>query len=227
MAYPYPDLSPTPIGIATINRLYSALPEAYRYADEDQGWPLYLWLAGTVAELGEVDVLLDRVDYVTVDDGGTLGDTSDLTDPVAADLEWLPWLAQLVGVPLRPDLTDAEKRDAIRYASAGWRAGTKTAVAAAAKTELTGTQYARVYDHSITEPGDGGQWDVLIITRVTETPDVDRVLLAVDRRAAKPAGVVLHHRAYEAGWDTVVSTYSTWNALEAAGDWDRIQEAGL
>lgn len=223
----YPTLTPAPVGLETVHRLYETLPQAYRYADEDQGWPLYLWLAGVAAELGAVDVLLDRIDYVDPESGGEPDDTSALTDPTTADLDWLPWLAQLVGVPLRSDLTPTEKRDAVRYASAGWRAGTKTAVADAARSELLGTRFARVYDHSVNAPGDGGVWDVLIITRATETPDVDRVLLAVERRAAKPAGVVLHHRAYEADWDTVMTTYPTWDAIEAAGSWDALQEAGL
>lgn len=213
-----PVLAPAPGPV--LDRLYDRLPEHYRTADEPLGYPLYRFLAGVCRELGQVEALIDRLDT-------EIGGTSDLTDPMTADLAWLPWLAQLVGVQLRADLTPAEMRDAVRYASSGWRAGTKTAVADAAKTELTGTRFARVYDHSITTPGDGGVWDVLIVTRTSETPDVTRVLQAVTRRGAKPAGVVLHHRAYEASWDTVQATYPTWSAWEAAGSWNKIQEAGL
>lgn len=220
-----PALTPDP-GEA-LGRLYGRLPDHYRSADADAGYPMFKWIAGMCRVLSDVEDLLERIDYVAPADGGAPGDTSDLVDPATADAAWLPWLAQLVGVRLRPDFTDAEKRDAIRYASSGWRAGTKTAVADAAKTELTGTQYAKVYDHSVSVPGDGGVWDVLIITRVTETPDPSRVLAAVVKRGAKPAGVVLHHRAYEASWDTVVATYPTWAAIESAGSWNKIQEAGL
>lgn len=220
-----PVLAP-PAGAAT-DRLYGRLPDHYRDADAGLDYPLYRWLAGLGAVLSQVEDLIDRIDYVAPGDGGAAGDTSDLVDPTVADVDWLPWLAQLVGVQLSPALSEAEKRDAILYASAGWRAGTKSAVAAAAKTELTGTRYAKVYDHSVSVPGDGGMWDVLIVTRTSETPDPSRVLAAVVRRGAKPAGVVLHHRAYEASWDTVVSTYPTWAALEAAGSWIKIQEAGL
>jgi hypothetical protein len=219
-----PVLAPTPG--AVLDRLWERLPEHYRLADEGpQGaglsdHPMYRWLAGVCRQLGDVEKLVDRFDT-------EVGGTSDLTDPVTADVAWLPWLAQLVGVSLRADLTEMEARDAIRYASSGWRAGTKSAIADAAKTELTGTRFARVYDHSVYTPGDGGVWDVLIVTRSTETPNVGAVLTAVTRRGAKPAGVVLHHRAYEAAWDTVTATYPTWNALQAAGSFDRIQEAGL
>lgn len=206
-----------------LDRVYDRLPDHFLAADARGGYPAYRWLAGVLAPLGEVETLLADIDY----DSDDPADTSTLVDPRVADIGWLPWLAQLVGVPLRPELSETEARDAVEFASAGWRAGTKQAVADAARSELTGTRFARVYDHSITEPGDGGQWDVLIVTRTSETPDVGAVLAAVERRAAKPAGVVLHHRAYEATWDTVSGTYPTWLTLEAAGAWDRIQEAGL
>lgn len=154
-------------------------------------------------------------------------DTSDLTDPQTADAEWLPWLAQLVGVPLTADMSEAERRDAVQYASSGWRAGTKSAIADAAKSALIGSRYAKVYDHSVASPGDGGVWDVLIVTRGTETPDVAAVLSAVIRRAAKPAGVVLRHRAYESEWSAQESQFPSWNAIEAAASWNKIQEVGL
>lgn len=219
-----PALVPSP-GVV-LDRLYQRLPEHYRTADETVAaaglsqHPMYRWLAGACAQLGDVDRLIDRFDTELVG-------TSALTDPRVADVAWLPWLAQLVGVTLAPSLTSAEMRDAVRFASSGWRAGTKSAVADAVKTELIGTRYAKVYDHSVNSPGDGGVWDVLIITRTTETPNVAAVLAAAIRRGAKPAGVVLRHRAYEAAWDTVTATYPTWAALEGAGSWDRIQEAGL
>lgn len=208
---------------ATMDRFYDTLPDHHRESDEAGGFPLYRFAAGTVQQLAEVEALIDGIDY----DDAVPGDTSVLADPTVAPLGTLPWLAQLVGVPLRADLTDTEKRDAVQFASSGWRAGTKQAIADAARSELTGTKFARVYDHSITQPGDGGEWDVLIITRSTETPDVTRVLQAVTRRAAKPAGVVLRHRAYESTWDTVTATYPTWVTVEGAGSWNRIQEAGL
>lgn len=210
---------------AALDDFYESLPQHYLDADASLDYPLYRWVAGVLSVFGEVAYALDRIDYDP--EVPELGTTSDLADPVTADVGWLPWIAQLVGVPLQAGFTEAEARDAVRFASAGWRAGTKTAVADAAKSELTGTRFARVYDHSVTEPGDGGMWDVLIVTRTTETPDVPAVLTAVERRGAKPAGVVLHHRAYEASWDTVVATYNTWSAIEAAGSWQTIQEAGL
>lgn len=154
-------------------------------------------------------------------------DTSDLVDPDTADNDWLDWLGQLVGVQkMDPALTLTERRDAVRYAASGWRAGTKTAVANAAKSVLTGTQYAKVYDHatSISNAGTASAWDVLVVTRTSETPSVDTVLTTINRKNAKPAGVVLHHEAYEATWDLLESHYASWDAIEAVGSWDALQE---
>lgn len=208
-------------------RMWRSLPEHYQIEDEKADYPLLRYMAGAGLELGAIDRIIDRIDFVTVPDGGLPGDTSDLADPLTADEAWLPWLAQLVGVNLEPGMTLEQRRDAVSFASAGWRAGTKSAVADAARSELTGTKFAVVYDHSATTPGDGGQWDVLIITRPTETPDPGAVLGAIVARGAKPAGVVLHHLAYEAEWDTVEAEFPTWDAIETAGSWNKVQEAGL
>jgi hypothetical protein len=180
-----------------------------------------------------------RVDCVQVTVGSTqypytpylglaTGATSALVTPELADDAWLPWLAQLVGVRLNVGLDRQARVDSIRYASAGWRGGTKAAVADAARSALTGTKFVAVYDHS-TEAGigAGGPWDVLLITRLTETPDVSAVLAAVVAKKAKPAGVMLHHVAYNATWAQIVAAYPTWAALAAAGSWAVIEEAGL
>lgn len=157
-------------------------------------------------------------------------DTSDLVDPDVADDAWLGWLGQLVGVQLAPGLTALERRDAVRYASSGLYAGSKRAVADAARSELIGSRFARVYDHSTaaaTGIGNGGPWDVLVVTRATETPSGAAVVAAIRRKGAAPAGVTLYHRAYEATWDTLETQRATWDQLEAAATWDRLQETGL
>lgn len=176
--------------------------------------------ASTAADLSLLGVTLTQIT-------STGDDTSDLVDPWAADPAWLPWLARLVGVNLVASLTVPEQRDAVAYATSGFRAGTKEAIAAAARSALTGTKHVEVYDHSISAPGNGGPWDILLVTRGTETPNVNTVLRAVTTKNAKPAGVVLHHRAYDTAWDTVEANYPTWQAVEAAGSWNAIQEAGL
>lgn len=214
---------------APLLRVYRDLPEHYQSADETAGnYPLLRFLTGVMLEMGNVDVLTSRIDYVSVPDGGAIDDSSDLVDPMLADPEWLEWLGQLVGVRLDPGLSETAARDAVAFASAGWRAGTKSAVADAAKSELTGTKYAAVYDHSTSAVrGTAGAFDVLVVTRPTETPDPAKVLAAIVARGAKPAGVKLYHLAFEGSWTTLETLLPTWNALEAAGSWDKIQEAGL
>lgn len=87
---------------ATTERLWGALPQLYRDADEAQGdgvdgWPLlrYVSLLGDQAD--ELAALYGRL--ALHDDGA--GDwRSDLGDPEAADDVWLPWLASLAGLSL-------------------------------------------------------------------------------------------------------------------------------
>jgi hypothetical protein len=213
------------LGSHFTQRLYNRLPTLYRDADTTPQQLLrFISLLGDQAD--EVETLTYRIGYQAPDDGGAAGDTSDLTDPTAADTAWLPWLAQLVGVraPVSNDLQAL--RDAILYATTGWRAGTRAAIAGAAKSALTGTRYVHVYDHSISSPGDGTEWDVLLVTRITETPDVPAVLQAVVDGHAKPAGVTLHHRAYSATWAAVDAAYPTW-ADRNGLTWAHYEETGL
>lgn len=187
-----------PVYSKTAERIWARLPEYIRVADAGQQWAMKSWLSGVTDRLGEVTTLLDRINFVQPFDGGAPGDTSDLVDPVAADAAWLPWLAQLVGVKLGPTLNVAGQRTAIASAASGFRAATKGAIVAAAQTLLTGTKYVQVYDHSATVPGDGTVWDILVVTRPSETPDAAAVLANIVAQSAKPAGVTLHYRAYSA-----------------------------
>jgi hypothetical protein len=186
-----------PVVAVLTERVYAALPAMYRDADEPLDFPLLRWLSLVGDRAGEIDVLHDRLS------ADELGEVSELADPAAADEAWLPWLAQMVGVRLPPNVTGQAARDAVAFASSGYRGGTKAAVADAARSALTGARYVKVHDHSITEPGNGGEWDVLLVTRVSDTPDVQAVLDAVVSKRAKPAGVVLHHRAYSATYAQV------------------------
>lgn len=217
-------------GVTTM-RLYERLPEYIRLADARQtmpnglSHPLLRFISSVVDTASEVERTIQRLDY-DLDGGNT---TSDLVDPRTADARWLPWLGQLVGARITPNLSEAEARDAVLYASAGFRAGTKQAVADAAKTELTGAKAARVYDHSTDTAGGLGtatQWDVLIVTRPSETPSIAAVIAAVERRNAKPAGVVLHYATYEASWAAIHANLPTWGHWRGK-TWRTIQEVGI
>jgi hypothetical protein len=157
-------------------------------------------------------------------------DTSDLVDAASADDSWLPWLGQLFGVDLAPGLNVIERRDAVRYASSGFKAGSKPALGDAVRSELTGTKSVAIYDHSTDAPsgvGAGTQWEVLIVTRSSETPAGGAAILdAVARKGAKPAGVKLYHKSVEATWATIEATYPTWADWETK-TWSQIEETGL
>jgi hypothetical protein len=209
---------PRPDVAGLTDRMYDQLPATYRDHDEPLGYPLLRWLSLLLDEADSTTTLLARWDPAT--------GPSHLTDPDLADVDWLPWLAQLVGAYLEPGLGETAMRDAVRDAVAGFQVGTKAAVANAARSALTGTRYVKVHAHSVTAPSDGGQWDVLLITRDSETPDVAAVLDAVVAKRAKPAGVVLHHRAYTATWAAVQTDFPTWADWNGK-TWGQIQEAGL
>lgn len=215
---PAPD-EVTPTALAVWGRL----PEHVRDADAGVrdpivvDHPLLRFIAAIADQLQPIVTLLERFTYTPPEDGGSYvitalagggrrvdsTDTSDLVDPATADLAWLPWLGSLVGVQLDPKLTGQAARDAVAGAVTGWLAGSTRAVEDAARTALIGAKYVRSYDHSISNPGDGGEWDVLLITRVSDTPDVAAVIAAVHAANAAPAGVIVRHRAYSATYAQV------------------------
>lgn len=218
-----------PVYTPLTERFWSRLPEVYRTFDSQLGWPFKRWLSCILDQADPLEQLIDRIDYVSPADGGAPGDTSDLVDPATADVAWLSWLAQLRGVRLDAGLSELAQRDAVANASSGWRAGTKSAVAAAAMSALTGTRYAAVYDHSTAAGlGTGGVWDVLIVTRSDETPGgAASVIDAVNAKRAKPAGVTLYAIAYEASWAQLQAAYPTWQGFELRGSWAQIEQTGL
>lgn len=203
-----------PVVSASTLRFYDRLPEFYRVADSQNSYPLLKFIALIMEQVADWEDLIDRLF------AGELG------DPVLADDAWLDWMAQLVGATLTPGMSTATRRDAVSSASSGWRKASKSAVAEAAKTALTGTKHVEVYDHSVSADGDGGIWDVLLVTRGDETPDVPAVLAAIVEKRAKPAGVNLHHRAYSSTWTTVQTNLPTWAGWNGKS-WGEIAVLGL
>lgn len=175
-----------PVVDAVTERVYRRLPEVYRTHDERHGdWPLLRYLSTLTDQWGRWVELVD--------------DPTLLADPARARAEWLPWLAQLVGVKLQPRLTEQERRSAIAAPATGWLAGTKEGIRLAAAERLSGAQHVEVHDHAVTEPGDGTVWDVLIRTRRSET----------------------------GGWDTLTAAAPTWADVEALGNWNGVQDNTL
>jgi hypothetical protein len=203
-----------PLYSETTERIWQNLPQVYRREDAFQDWQFKKYLASLGEILSEVDILIERFTYTPPDDGVPV-DTSDLVDPMTANEEWLPWLAQLVGVKLNRSLTVPQQRLAISTRLSGTQVGTKASMAEAAKPALTGSQTVYVYPFSTSAGGigAGGQWDVLILTLASET--VGDVVQTIIDAGAKPAGIKLWAATYGATWNTVESTYPTWNDWEA------------
>lgn len=213
-----------PVFSETTERLYERLPDAYKSEDANIDYPFKRWLSGVGDVLGDVDTLITRFDYTPPEDG-TPSDTSDLVDPDTADEAWLPWLAQLVGVKLNAYDTLATHRMRIGSALSGIKAGTKTAVAEAAKRVLTGTKTVYVYDHSTTAGiAAGGQWDVLVLTVQGET--ISDPLVEIIKAGAKPAGIKLWHMYFGAQWGTLEVSRPTWTDWETV-TWQQLEETGL
>lgn len=51
--------------------------------------------------------------------------------------------------------------------------------------------------------------------------------LTLEFAAIAAIRLVVEDASYEASWDVVEAEYTTWDAVEAAGSWDTVQEAGL
>jgi hypothetical protein len=189
-----------PIYTDTTERLYQSLPECFRTEDESTNWTLKKFLSSMGDQLDVIDTLTDRYTYVPPEEGPGYR-TSDLVDPEVAEAPWMPWLAQLVGVALDTSLPLPEQRATIANSILGIKAGSKAAIAAAAGTVLSGSKEVKVYDHSSTSIGNGGQWDVMLVTKDTETLQND---LPLDQATF----------ASTDGW-----TASTWKLNLANGAW--------
>lgn len=148
--------------------IYNRLPEHFRKADAGQNYALKKYLTGTASTLNKVEQLIQRFDFTPIDDGGSPDDTSDLVDPKTADLEWLPWLAQLLGVSLSSTVVDEETRNEIINATNGYKAGTNDAIIAAVQSELVGSKSVKLTKR-MTSTTSGGPWDLQISTLQSET----------------------------------------------------------
>lgn len=230
-------------------RMWARVPEYYRTFDANTGYPFLLYIDAVTKRLGDIQIVIDRItgqrpvgpagpipwslhpsllaDY----QANRVNRISELGDPLAADAAWLPWLVQMVGGRLDPAASVAEQRDTIRYATSGWMAGSISSIEYAARTALVGSQYAKCIPHLLGDGSAGGPWDVVIMTRSSETPDPTLVLGAILRKGVKPAGVILRHLPFGASWDILEAVRPTWALWEADTfgvlTWDRWADTGL
>lgn len=161
-------------------------------------------------------------------DDRPLGTTSDLVDPRTANTEWLPWLMQFAGTDIGIFSTNEEAREALSNITGNFSDGTISAISAAVQSVLTNTKTVRIFPHTtdMTQIGQATQWDLSIVTRTSETPDLSVIERAVIERDAKPAGVVLHFHRHQSTWDAVELANPTWNVWDTR-DWTALEESGL
>lgn len=198
---------------------YGDLPENTRGIDDALGRPLYWWMGLLAGVAQQAVTIADRITYLPPDEGGD-GGTSDLVDPDGADIAWLPWLAQIYGVTLPATTDPVALRDAVRYASGGWLAGTKQAMADAARSALTGSRYVKIIPH-----WGGDRWTVMVQTRSTETPDAAAVLAAIASKGAAPAGVIVLQQSWSTTWALTQAAWPTWSAVNGK-TWSVIGDLG-
>lgn len=238
--------TPEPVVGPAAQRLWERLPRTYRTMDAAQpDWPFKRFIGALASFPDELDVITDRLrgnrpvgparpEPYDLDPErlarwreARTDRNSALTDPDLADPSWLPWLAQMLGVALHPASGLAERRDTIRFATSGYRGGTRAALADAARPALTGSRYVDVQPGITGTGAPGTMWDIAILTRTSETPGGGQsVLDAIVRQGAKPAGVRLHHRSFGTSWDQLEARYPTWTDWENR-TWDQLEEVGV
>ena len=238
----------------TTERIYARLPEFYRVLDSQQGYALKTYISSIGDQLYTIEQLVARIEYIPEEDRADyiasldeyntyvrpfgvedptygyapLGETSDLLDGRTADDDWLLYIGQLIGADLRKIYDLALRRNAVTNNYLGFRAGSRQALIEAVQAVLTGDKFVRVYTHRDGAEGsvssEGTEWDVLIITKPTETPTgIDIPAIIVDK-GAKPAGVVLHHILYGAVWSDIETMFPTWGDIETLGStWGNIE----
>lgn len=156
-----------------------------------------------------------------------LGATSDLVDPRTANTEWLPWLAQFAGKNISHFSTMEDARIALASGN-NFSAGTIGAIQNAVQAVLTGTKTVRVFPMTtaLNAIGKATQWDVSIVTRTSESPDISVMEETVRLRNAKPAGVVFHFHKHQSTWDAVELANPTWDVWDTR-TWTQLEESGL
>ena len=170
----------------------------------------------------------NREDVPDRPEGVPLGATSDLVDPRTANTEWLPWLSQFAGHNISHFATMEDARATFSDTTSNFAAGTIGAIQSAVGTVLTGSKTVRVFPMTtdLTKRGQATQWDISIVTRTSESPDISVMEEAVIKRNAKPAGAVFHFHKHQSTWDAVELDNPTWDVWDTR-TWTAIEESGL
>lgn len=194
------------------DRLYAEL-HPLAYADEETGWAL-LHLCSAIGLPFELVEALAR-DAIDPETGALVPGWSAVVDLDRCPVEWLPWLAQLVGSTLLPreageteEAWAAAMRERVRAAD-GTHRGAASSMHAAARRRLVPLN-PQVGAYVIFNERVGGDaYRLAVRTLAAETPDPAGTLR--DLMEQKPAGIVLDYQ-------TVAEAVPTWNIVTAAYD---------
>lgn len=161
-------------------RFYAEL-EPLQYSEPLTGWALLYY----VSAIGEMFQDVKDLAGDVVVDGEVVPGWSVVVDLDRTPNKALGWLAQFVGVTLRPGLGDTDQRAWIRSTD-GWRRGTRASMVGALRPYLSGTRtvlFRERYPDSA--------YKLMVVTRWGETPDPAAALSAL--LTQKPAGIVLDY----------------------------------
>jgi hypothetical protein len=152
--------------------------------------PLLRYLQTILDQAGDVEALINRFSY-----NGEISPPklSALTDPTQADISWLPWLSQFVGLrlPAAVSVTQAPNvRLQIATALTGAPRGSKGAIAAGVTqvfgpTWLAASLNPVITPSMVTDHYGGNQWQIGVLTPATANLNVTNLA------SVKPAGFTL------------------------------------
>lgn len=142
-----------------------------------------------------------------VRDNGDRPGYADVMHPDTAPVEWLPWLAMMIGLRLRQGLATVDQRTQIRGME-GLRRGSVAAAKSRVSITLTGTKTVFFLERY------GSAWRTAITTLAAETPSSSDTLRAAAEQ--KPIGIVLTSSIIPGGiqYDTLTYTHVNYDQVK-------------
>jgi hypothetical protein len=185
--------------VTVADLLFSSLGH---HAAEDESGDLYAFIAALTAPIEIVHELVRERDDAP---GWAIAYNVD-----DAPAEFLPWLAQHVGVVLEPGMSESQQRNEIREPT-GWTRGREPSIEVAAQRTLTGTKRVIIRPRT---PEVGVH---TIRTWLVETPDPARTEAVL--RASLAAWELLEYQAVTGyTYTDVDADFADYAAVRAAFD---------
>lgn len=181
-----------PYGLSNANTVAQeiyGLIEPLTYADQGLGFPLLKYLDGIGLMWNDIDeIIRDKIEphgkirpgYAKV---MTVGECPE---------NWLPWLAQFIGVTAPPNMPVLDQE--LIIAASGMNRGTPAAIKAAVAVKLTGAKRVDLFERS-----EGKAYKLTVVTYQGETPNEAEVEQLLKGEEVVPAGIVVDYKNVP-GW---------------------------